>query len=133
MIGADVAIGEGKSTQPRPPRPSIKPKPTVPSGGTDEVTVEPAPGTSDEAQTGPQYVGLTMALVSLFLVLCGFAALYIYHYHGKRFKLFMRWNQNKKSTGAAPELPPVPPPRSRRPPSSSILIGSPDSNTDSTS
>jgi len=107
---ADVAIGEGKGTQPRPSRPSIKPKPAKPQA-TDEVTLEPVPGGSDELPSKPPYFGLLMAVFSLFLVLCGFIAVYIYHYHGKRFKLFMRWNQNKKT---APELPPVPPPRTRR-------------------
>uniref|UniRef100_A0A336M0I6 CSON009299 protein n=1 Tax=Culicoides sonorensis TaxID=179676 RepID=A0A336M0I6_CULSO len=129
---SDIQIGEGKGSQQpsRPSKPSIRPKPSVPPQGTD-VTVEPVPGTGEnEIPQGPSYMGPVVALFSLFLVLCGFAAIYLYHYHGKRFKLFMRWNKNKPSqTNAMPthhqvvpippaptENPPVPPPRTRRPP-----------------
>lgn len=95
-------------------------------------------------------MGPVVAIFSLFLVLCGFAAIYLYHYHGKRFKLFMRWNKNKAPATthqaathhqvvpippAPTENPPVPPPRTRRPPQishSSIVIGS-DKNLTSNS
>lgn len=159
---ADVAIGEGKGTQQRPSRPSIKPKTTtVKPPKDDEVTAEPAP-TDNEIPSGPQYMGPVVALISLFLVLCFFAAIYIYHYHRSHFKLFMRWQHNKKvqnltstttssfpvsttlsnvSSSPSDQLPPpVPPPRTRRntsflqlnTSSSSILLNS-DKNTDSTS
>lgn len=150
FTGSDIQIGEGKGSQQpsRPSKPSIRPKPSKPpKGTTTDVTVEPVPGTEEnEIPQGPSYMGPVVALFSLFLVLCGFAAIYLYHYHGKRFKLFMRWNKNKQTKHqhhatmtppahhqvvpippAPTEKPPVPPPRKSRPPQishSSVVIGS---------
>lgn len=80
----------------------------------------------EEMPTGVKYMGPLVAILSLFLVLCGFAALYIYHYHGGRIKALMRWNRDKNQKMAAhaaevsapsfsePISPPVPPPRTKR-------------------
>lgn len=154
FLGSDIQIGEGKGSQQpsRPSKPSIRPKPSVPPQGASDDKEEHVPGTGEnEIPQGPSYMGPMVALFSLFLVLCGFAAIYIYHYHGKRFKLFMRWNKNKQPSStsmqhaahhqvvpippAPTENPPVPPPRTRRPPvisHSSTVIGS-DKNLTSNS
>ncbi|XP_058447916.1 uncharacterized protein LOC131428200 [Malaya genurostris] len=125
---ADVYVGDTSDGGNRTPiRPGQRPLPTrIPAinpeqgssggNGTDEQNAD------DELQPGVKYMGPLVAILSLFLVLCGFAALYIYHYHGGRIKALMRWNRNKNQKCAqhteanAPsvEKPPVPPPRTKR-------------------
>ncbi|XP_053690918.1 uncharacterized protein LOC128739457 [Sabethes cyaneus] len=122
---ADVSIGDGSDSGNRIPlRPGQRPTPTrVPS-----VHPEQGPSSTNETDTeeqmpqGVKYMGPLVAIFSLFLVLCGFAALYIYHYHGSRIKALMRWNRDKnqkiphhaETSIPSMEKPPVPPPRTKR-------------------
>ncbi|XP_058824278.1 uncharacterized protein LOC131684983 [Topomyia yanbarensis] len=123
---ADVLVGDTSDNGNRTPlRPGQRPLPTrIPAinpeqaggSGTDEQD------TDDEMQPGVKYMGPLVAILSLFLVLCGFAALYIYHYHGGKIKALMRWNRDKNQkfpqhievSAPTMEKPPVPPPRTKR-------------------
>ncbi|XP_055602088.1 uncharacterized protein LOC129750917 [Uranotaenia lowii] len=120
---ADVTVGESGNRTPL--RPGQRPLPTRGPTVTPETTGDEGIGEQnidEEQPTGVKYMGPLVAMLSLFLVLCGFAALYIYHYHGLRIKALMQWNRNKHhKTMAASETssqsssePPVPPPRTKR-------------------
>ncbi|XP_053669317.1 uncharacterized protein LOC128719713 [Anopheles marshallii] len=128
---ADVTVSEKEGQDNRTPlRPGQKPTPTR----TPDSSTEPSEGEEpiEEPPKGVKYMGPLVAIMSLFLVLCGFAALYIYHYHGGRIKALMRWNREKtQKSGHGTEqasgnvVPPthqtdveanapVPPPRMKR-------------------
>ncbi|XP_062562175.1 uncharacterized protein LOC134225820 [Armigeres subalbatus] len=126
---ADVSVGDTNDTGNRTPiRPGYRPPPTrVPAVTPDQAGAAGNETNADEEMpTGVKYMGPLVAILSLFLVLCGFAALYIYHYHGGRIKALMRWNRDKSQKMAAnmaeastpsfcePTNPPVPPPRTKR-------------------
>ncbi|XP_050070224.1 uncharacterized protein LOC126558278 [Anopheles maculipalpis] len=129
---ADVTVSEKDGQDNRTPlRPGQKPTPTR----APDSSTEPSEGEEpiEEPPKGVKYMGPLVAIMSLFLVLCGFAALYIYHYHGGRIKALMRWNREKAqksghtadtsanlATASAPHHgdveanAPVPPPRMKR-------------------
>ncbi|XP_053680772.1 uncharacterized protein LOC128731665 [Anopheles nili] len=123
---ADVSVSVKDGQDNRTPLwPNQKPTPTRAPGATTEPSAGEEP--IEEPPKGVKYMGPLVAIMSLFLVLCGFAALYIYHYHGGRIKALIRWNREKaqKSGGPSNEPPsaghndleanaPVPPPRTKR-------------------
>ncbi|XP_019555760.2 uncharacterized protein LOC109425025 [Aedes albopictus] len=127
---ADVSVGDTNDNGNRTPlRPGYRPTPTRVPAVTPDQGASGAAGNDtsvdEEMPTGVKYMGPLVAILSLFLVLCGFAALYIYHYHGGRIKALMRWNRDKNQKMAAhvgesapsftePTSPPVPPPRTKR-------------------
>ncbi|XP_055638079.1 uncharacterized protein LOC129776450 [Toxorhynchites rutilus septentrionalis] len=123
---ADVLVGDTNDTGTRyPARPSQRPTPTRVPGAVPEEGTTSIDEQSNEVPQGVPYMGPLVALLSLFLVLCAFAAIYIYHYHGGRIKALMRWNREKnqkQAQHADPNTenfvdsgnPPVPPPRSKR-------------------
>ncbi|XP_058116352.1 uncharacterized protein LOC131288034 [Anopheles ziemanni] len=126
---ADVSVGAKEGQDNRPSlRPGQKPSPTRrPDASTESSAGGDTDEPVEEPPKGVQYMGPLVAIMSLFLVLCGFAALYIYHYHGGRIKALMRWNREKAQKSGAPTDPPstvtvsdveanapVPPPRTKR-------------------
>uniref|UniRef100_A0A1B0D6C3 Chitin-binding type-4 domain-containing protein n=1 Tax=Phlebotomus papatasi TaxID=29031 RepID=A0A1B0D6C3_PHLPP len=113
---ADISIGYGAPSPPlRPVRPGTK---TTPKTKMSEATRLP-PGAADEPlPEGPKYIGALIAIVSLLLVLCCLAVVYLYHYHGQRIKHLMRWQRTKAPATTAHltsvESAPIPPPRTKR-------------------
>lgn len=110
-------------------RPGTKPKPTK---GMSPTTISPDTNVTDIPQRNP-FLGPIIAIFSFFLVICGFALLYLYHYHGQRLKYLLRWKRNSRNQKIAPSetssnqdtsslntdpslslAPPIPPPRTRR-------------------
>lgn len=127
---ADVSVGDTNDNR-TPLRPGQRPSPTrVPPSKPESGTASNADESEGEETTEVppvKYMGPLVSILSLFLVLCGFAALYIYHYHGLRIKALMRWNRDKnqknashhletssQSSADSVSLPPVPPPRTKR-------------------
>lgn len=130
---ADINIGDvGPQPPLRPLRPSTKTTP--PQHTTTTQTKQPESGAADqpidEEETGPRYLGILIAILSLLLVVCVLATIYLYTYHGQRIKHLMHW---KKEHGTATSqskpfssvpavtplsnnltIPPVPPPRTKR-------------------
>ncbi|GAB0099247.1 uncharacterized protein DMENIID0001_150970 [Sergentomyia squamirostris] len=113
---ADISIGYGAPPPSlRPIRPGTK---TTPKTKMSEATKLP-PGAADEPMPeGPKYIGALIAIITLILVLCCLAVVYLYHYHGQRIKHLMRWQRTKNPTTGthltSVESAPVPPPRTKR-------------------
>ncbi|CAD7092479.1 unnamed protein product [Hermetia illucens] len=146
---ADISIGASGRTTMRPFRPATK---TTPSS-TDTSEEEPDYGeTEEQIPEEYRYIGIIIAIVSLLLVLCLLAAIYLYHYHGGRVKQLLHWQRQKDASAnlsavspsstlttnlstpidvADSKMPPVPPPRTKRlssvheisPEESSVVIG----------
>lgn len=137
---ADITIGDvGPQPPLRPMRPSGTKAPTKPTHSTTSSSAKPEAGEQPgDEPTGPRYLGPIIAALSLLVVLCVLATIYLYSYHGQRIKHLMRWNRPEKksqSIGQQPQHqhqhiiggkaftppphptmapPPVPPPRTKR-------------------
>lgn len=134
---ADITIGDvGPQPTLRPLRPITRPttKHTKPTNATTE---QPSLDIETDAQEhGPKYLGPLIAVLTLLVVLCALAAVYLYHYHGQRIKQLMQWKREQKTQNISfppaisasgnqqqqhrylpppPSVPPpVPPPRTKR-------------------
>lgn len=143
---ADITIGDVGPQPPlrpmRPPGAKLPTKPSVTSTSTAVPADGERPGDDEAASSGPRWLGPIIAALSLLVVLCVLATIYLYSYHGQRIKHLMRWNQSaateKRSTTTSAPLPhqqhqhmiggkvftppphptmappPVPPPRTKR-------------------
>lgn len=132
---ADITIGDvGPQPTLRPLRPITRPttKHAKPTNAT--TTEQPSLDIETDAQEhGPRYLAPLIAILTLLVVLCALAAVYLYHYHGQRIKQLMAWKREQKTQNISfppaiigsqqqkhympppPSVPPpVPPPRTKR-------------------
>lgn len=124
---ADINIGD---VGPQPPLRPLRPgtKPTTRTKSTDTTSTTPTnseKGQTLETEESPsRLLGPIMAALTLLVVLCVLASIYLYYYHGQRVKHLMLWKREQKTPiisyppamqpTSVPTLPPVPPPRTKR-------------------
>lgn len=133
---SDVAIGKGAASAIPTIKPPTKVKPTTekwPDVNENEVDHEhdhEEPDTTEDVQkpaNSSNIYGAIIAIFTFFLVLCTFAAIYVYFYHGDLLKRMLRMqrkhqktqlHENSSSTissiSTSPMEPPVRPPRAKR-------------------
>lgn len=135
---ADISVGKGTPSLIPTMKPSLRPstkKPTAvyPPVSTTESTEISETEKPEQGQkpAGSNFMGALIAFFSFFLVVCGLATVYIYHYHGLSIKHFIRRQMgqdkqnlsdshsespsstNSNSSINMPDEPPVRPPRTK--------------------
>lgn len=124
---ADINIGDvGPQPPLRPLRPATKPTTRTKSTDTTSTTPsEPEKGQTIETdESTSRLLGPIVAAITLLVVVCMLATIYLYYYHGQRVKHLMLWKREQKtpinsypttitSASVAP-MPPIRPPRTKR-------------------
>lgn len=129
---ADINIGDvGPQPPLRPLRPGTKPtttrtKSTDTTQSTTPTNAEKGQTTLETEESPSRLLGPIIAALTLLLVLCILASIYLYYYHGQRVKHLMLWKREQKTqiisyppsvmqpASVPTALPPVPPPRTKR-------------------
>lgn len=123
---ADINIGDvGPQPPLRPLRPGTKPTTrTKPTDTTSKTSTESEKGhPSETEETASRYLGPIIAALTLLVVLCILASIYLYYYHGQRVKHLMLWKREQKTpiisfppamSPSVTTMPPIPPPRTKR-------------------
>lgn len=125
---ADINIGDvGPQPPLRPLRPVTKPTTrTKPTDTSKKTTTESEKGqTLETEEPTSRLLGPIIAALTLLLVVCILASIYLYYYHGQRVKHLMLWKREQKtpiisyppaiiSPSVTTIMAPIPPPRTKR-------------------
>lgn len=123
---SDITIGDvGPQPPLRPLRPATKPTTrTKPTDKSSEKPTESETGQATDTEESPSRLwGAIIATITLLVVLCMLASIYLYYYHGQRIKHLMLWKREQKTpiisyppavTPSLSPMPPIPPPRTKR-------------------
>lgn len=123
---SDINIGD---VGPQPPLRPLRPgtKPTTRTKPTDTTSKSPSElekdKTTETEESPSRLLGPIIAGLTLLVVLCVLASIYLYYYHGQRVKHLMLWKREQKTpiisfppamSPSVTTMPPIPPPRTKR-------------------